>query len=157
MLTHASTLAASSDVVEDTVIGTEIVDVIKLLNETLLNSTKPHLHHHHQGYHGSGHKHFIHSASPDAPSPNFDSVSSSNPPTSDTLSPLPPSSTDSNPNYLPVPNGRGPWLNTGGYHHQSAPYHYFTMAASAVVSSILALSSLIPSLPQSSTNGEIPA
>lgn len=55
--------------------------------------------------------------------------------------------------YLPAPNGHGPYISTG-YYPQSAPYHYSTMAAAAVVNGILALSSLTPALPQSATNGE---
>lgn len=56
--------------------------------------------------------------------------------------------------YLPAPNGRGPYVQqTGASNYPSAPFHYSTMAAAAVLNSIFGLSALNPSLPQSATNG----
>ena len=169
------------ELVEIVIETIEVVDVVQGSNYTLpANSSSPYPHHHHQGHHGPGHNHF--SQVPPLPVPNpqpslnsdpsSDSQVSTNLPiphseppldpppepaasNSEPLSDPPPNSDHPTSDYLPVPNGRGPYPNTGGvYYHQSAPFHYSTMAASAVISGVLALSSLVPSLPQSATNGK---
>lgn len=169
----AVTSLPSLETVEDTVvvietveiveIVVEVVDVIEYSNQTLFNNTTSHSHQHHPGHYGPGHNHFSQPAPLAVPNPDpSDPTSDSDPPpSSDQLpssdipanDPPPSSNSPANSGYYPVPNGRGPYISNGAYYSPSAPYHYATMAASAVVSGILALSSLVPSLPQSTTNG----